>query len=430
MKTSLKLKTVKILIFACAVIHVQGEKSSEKQGVEERSAVNEKEVFNHSLILDIDDSVAKDSENPKFQNVLKNIRPGIKQGVDTEKTLTKVVVEKCLAEWNFRNILEFNFSVLAGSSLLGCVDFTVDFTGLNKAAPIPPYVRNLIRASIMNSANTAFTDWGDGFVDFLGKGLQNMLSGYYHTVLWNVDFQSKDIISLREYNHYYLGGAHGGSHTKCYTFWMIDGQPKPIKLADLFRKGSDWSSVLSPFVGKDLLEQKKTRRGASLVYRKNQLAKENKDAVEMAAIAAAKEVIKQITNIIKQKTNQRRSGSAGVFSMMDMCQDAIEYYRMADAEYEKFTKGRGKTTENYRKIKEDCNKAIEAFKNAKLEEKLEFEWHDFAEKVSISSKGITFYFAPYDVGCHAEGEYTVHVPFSVLKTVLRSDGVMRALLDS
>ena len=246
-----------------------------------------------------------------------------------------------MAEWNFRNILEFNFSVLAGSSLLGCMVFTVDFTGLNKAAPIPPYVRNLIGASILNFTNTAFTDWVHGFVNFLGTDSQNMLSGYYHTVLWNVEFQSKDIISLREYNDNYYGGNGSHCDTKCYTFWMIDCQPKPIKLEDLFKKGSDWASVLNPFVGNALSEEKK-RRGVTWL--------------------------------------PCTGGWVTWLSFTD-------------------------TT-------------------------LEFKWHKFAKQVSILPKGITIYFNTYDVGTGGEGEYTVHVPFSALETVLRSDGFMRALRDS
>jgi hypothetical protein len=418
MKEKLKSKAIKALILVCSFIQVHAGKSPKKQGVDSRIAVDGKEIFDRSVSLDADyDQMVKDSANPEVQSAFKNLKSGIKRGVDAEKALAKVTVEKCLTESNFRNILQFQFSVLARTSLLGRMIFTVDLTGLSKAPAMALYVMDLIKKTIVHSANTAFEIWEDTFVEFLGEKMAP-LSDHYHTVSWNVDFQSKDIISLRENNRYYTGGAHGNSHTKCYTFWLTDGQPKPIKPEDLFQEGSDWPSVLNPFVGKVLLEQKKRKKAIQTASRKDKQRKEHRGAFEMAAIAASK-------NCIKVMAHQTQSSSMD-FTAMETCQDAIEEYRMADAEYEKVAKGSIKTTENYRKIKEDCNKAIELFKNTKLV----FDWNRLAEKVSISPKGITIYFDPYDVGCFAEGEYTVHVPFSVLETVLRKDGVMRALLDS
>ncbi len=339
---SLKSKIVKVLIFNCFFSQIHGEQNSERQGVENRSAVDGKEVFDHSLTLGADyDKIVKGSVNPEAQNALKNAISAVKQGVDAKKTDVKKMVEKCLAESNFRNILELKFSVLAGGSLLGSMVVTVDLTGLNKAAPITPYLMDLIRKTIIDSANTAFSDWEDTFVEFLGEKIPATLSDHHHAVSWNVEFQSKDIISLRENNRYYTGGAHGNSHTKCYTFWMIDGQPKPIKLEDLFKKGSDWPSVLNPFVGNALSEEKK-RRGVT---------------------------------------------------WLPCTGGCVTWLSFTD------------TT-------------------------LEFEWHKFAKQVSILPKGITIYFNTYDVGTGGEGEYTVHVPFSVLETVLRNDGFVKALRDS
>jgi hypothetical protein len=40
----------------------------------------------------------------------------------------------------------------------------------------------------------------------------------------------------------------------------------------------------------------------------------------------------------------------------------------------------------------------------------------------LAEEGITFVFAPYEVGCFAEGSYAVHVPWSVLQPVIRGDG--------
>ena len=330
---SLKSKTVKILIFNCFFSQIHGEQNFERQGVENRIAVDGKEVFDHSLTLGADyDKIVKGSVNPEAQNALKNAISAVKQGVDAKKTVIKKMVEKCLAESNFRNILELKFSVLAGGSLLGRMVVTVDLTGLNKAAPITPYVMDLIRKTIIDSANADFESWEGVLVECLREEERPATASFYSCrVSWNVEFQSKDIISLREYNDNYYGGNGSHCDTKCYTFWMIDGQPKPIKLEDLFKKGSDWASVLNPFVGNALFEEKK-RRGVTWL------------------------------------------------SLTDIT--------------------------------------------------LEFEWNRFAKQVSILPKGITIYFNPYDVGSGGEGEYTVHVPFSVLETVLRSDGVMRALRDS
>ncbi|MDP8218959.1 MAG: DUF3298 and DUF4163 domain-containing protein [Candidatus Theseobacter exili] len=48
---------------------------------------------------------------------------------------------------------------------------------------------------------------------------------------------------------------------------------------------------------------------------------------------------------------------------------------------------------------------------------------------TISLAGISFYFAPYEMGCYAEGTYTVTIPYSELKDIIDLNGPLKTLVE-
>ena len=60
-------------------------------------------------------------------------------------------------------------------------------------------------------------------------------------------------------------------------------------------------------------------------------------------------------------------------------------------------------------------------------ESIQFSTDDLAS-FTLSRAGMTFYFSPYHVGCYAEGTYTVHVPYSVIRDCIPENSPARLFM--
>ncbi|WP_010588510.1 DUF3298 and DUF4163 domain-containing protein [Schlesneria paludicola] len=49
---------------------------------------------------------------------------------------------------------------------------------------------------------------------------------------------------------------------------------------------------------------------------------------------------------------------------------------------------------------------------------------------TLSVDGLTFYFSPYHVGCYAEGVFTVHVPYAVIRDLIPDQSPARHFIDT
>jgi len=99
--------------------------------------------------------------------------------------------------------------------------------------------------------------------DFTGGALAHALDG----VRWpgshewesensiDVVYFSGELVSLKEFNYEFTGGAHGNGGDTGLNFISDGGQAREFQLADLFEPGGDWESCLSDVCIADLQRQ-------------------------------------------------------------------------------------------------------------------------------------------------------------------------------
>lgn len=63
-----------------------------------------------------------------------------------------------------------------------------------------------------------------------------------------ITYRSPRLLSVLLDNYEYAGGAHPSHAYKTFTFGMVDGKPKQMKLADFFRSASDYKQQVSDAV--------------------------------------------------------------------------------------------------------------------------------------------------------------------------------------
>ena len=89
--------------------------------------------------------------------------------------------------------------------------------------------------------------------DFVREGQDYALAGEVFHGWWlerhqAITYASQDLVSLSEALYAYTGGAHGNTGLMGYTFGLIDGKVRTLKLKDFFLEDADYLAVLSPFV--------------------------------------------------------------------------------------------------------------------------------------------------------------------------------------
>lgn len=115
----------------------------------------------------------------------------------------------------------------------------------------------------LGQAEEALREWRPGFRDRLRYFVTASATMEWSAeVVWQVDFRSPEILSLREEHYSYTGGAHGNSHTECHNFWIADGEPQRVELADLFQPAANWLPVFKQAVAQRLHMEKQRRQGS------------------------------------------------------------------------------------------------------------------------------------------------------------------------
>lgn len=76
-----------------------------------------------------------------------------------------------------------------------------------------------------------------------------------------VTYQSPSLVSIQFDTEQYNGGAHGMSYYNTFTFGMVNGKAKALKLADFFAAGSGYPQLVSDAV----IAKLKQKEGAAWV---------------------------------------------------------------------------------------------------------------------------------------------------------------------
>ncbi|GJM16043.1 MAG: hypothetical protein DHS20C13_13700 [Thermodesulfobacteriota bacterium] len=81
-------------------------------------------------------------------------------------------------------------------------------------------------------------------------------STWLFTYDYSIEYYSEELISFTGQVYSYTGGAHGNTYFVSSNYSIKDGDSKLLKLSDLFKEKTDYVSVISDLIIKDLKKQK------------------------------------------------------------------------------------------------------------------------------------------------------------------------------
>jgi len=81
-------------------------------------------------------------------------------------------------------------------------------------------------------------------------------STWLFTYDYSIEYYSEELISFTALVYSYTGGAHGNTYFMSSNYSIKDGDSKLLKLSDLFKEKTDYVSVISDLIIKDLKKQK------------------------------------------------------------------------------------------------------------------------------------------------------------------------------
>jgi len=103
--------------------------------------------------------------------------------------------------------------------------------------------------------------------------------GWQFNYNYSVEYYSEDLISLTGQVYSYTGGAHGNTYFVSSNYWIKGGEPKLLKLSNLFKKGSDYMKVLSEYCINEL-----RKKGAGWIVN-GEIKTFNEDALSVFALS-------------------------------------------------------------------------------------------------------------------------------------------------